>query len=64
MLQRDIRVIHAIMNDKIFRCRYAKYVVIQVKLLTMLGMYLDTSIIDHKYCSMLSILNELTLRKE
>jgi len=49
MLQLDIRVVNAIMNDKIitrsitaereakqiFRRRYAQYVVIQVKLLTM-----------------------------
>ena len=30
----------------------------------MLGLYLDTLIIGYKLCSMLSILNELTLLKE
>jgi len=30
----------------------------------MLGPYLDTLIIRHKFCSMLSTLNELTLQKE
>ena len=29
----------------------------------MLGLYLDTLIIGHTFCSMLSILNELTLQK-
>ena len=30
----------------------------------MLGLYLNTLTINHKFCSMLSILNELTLKKE
>jgi len=33
------------------------------KLLKMLGLYLDTLIIGNTFCSMLSILNELTLQK-
>jgi len=30
----------------------------------MLGLYLDTLTIGHKCCSMLSILNEITVQKE
>jgi len=30
----------------------------------MLGMYLDTLIIGHTFCSMLSILNKITLQME
>ena len=32
--------------------------------LKMLGPYLDTCLIGHNFCNMLSILNELTLQKE
>jgi len=33
-------------------------------ILKMLGLYLDTHIIDHKLCYMLSIVDALTLQKE
>ena len=33
-------------------------------MLKMLGLYLDTLISGHKLCSVLSILNKLTLKKE
>ena len=34
------------------------------KTLKMLGLYLDTLIVGHKFCSMLSILNVVTSQKE
>ena len=36
----------------------------RVLVFKMLGLYLDTLIIGHKCCSILIILNELTLQKE
>jgi len=36
----------------------------QLEMLKMLGLYLYTLIISHKFCKLLSILNKLTLQKD
>jgi len=50
----------------LYMCRVLIDVILQVhqQRLNMLGLYLDTLIIDNKFCNMLSILNELTLEKD
>ena len=51
----DVNVVETLMQNFTDRLIY---------ILKMLGFYPDTFIIDHKFCSMLSILNTLTLQKE